>query len=126
MKTKLSKQIRLGNLIKLKNEDYITTVENSTFSIGALIDVNYEGVTITEKWLNQMGFETAIDNEFTKRLDLKIDERFDYFLPKHNLKTFGFRFQGITLFEQVKYIHQIQNLYLDLTGKELTFSYAVS
>jgi hypothetical protein len=126
MKTNLSKQIRLGNIIQLKNEDYITTVKCSTFSIGKLIDINYEGVPITEKRLNQMGFQTAVDNEFTKRLDYKGDARFDYFLPKHNLKTFGFRFKGITLFEEVKYVHHIQNLYLDLTGEELVFSYAVS
>ena len=126
MKTNLSKQIRLGNIIQLKNEDYITTVEPSTFSIGKLIDINYEGVPITEKWLNQMGFEIFVDNEFTKRLDLRIDARFDYFLPKHNLKTFGLRFKGITLFDEIKYVHQIQNLYLDLTGKELVVSDAVS
>jgi hypothetical protein len=126
MKINLSKQIRLGNIIQLKNEDYITTVEYSTFSIGKLIDINYEGVPITEKWLHQMGFEIVVDNEFTKRLDLKIDARFDYFLPKHNLKTFGLRFQGITFFEEINYVHQVQNLYIDLTGKELVFSYAVS
>jgi len=115
----LLNEIRIGNFIQLKNEDYITTVEPSTFSLGVMVNVNYEPVPITQEWLLKFGFEKLIDNEFTLRYDLKKDPRFDYFFPKHNLKTFGLRFQGITLFDEIKYIHQLQNLYFLLTAKEL-------
>jgi hypothetical protein len=50
---------------------------------------------------------------------LKKDPRFDYFFPKHNLKTLGLRFQGLPFFNVVKYVHQLQNFYFALTGREL-------
>lgn len=76
-------------------------------------------IPITEEWLIKFGFEKIIDNEFTLRYDLKKDPSFDYFFPKHNLKTFGLRFKGSTFFDVVKYVHQLQNFYFVLTGLEL-------
>ena len=88
----------------------------------AIVDLDrFSGIPSTEEWLIKLGFEKIIDNEFTLRYELKKDPRFDYFFPKHNLKTFGLRFQGSTFFDVVKYVHQLQNLYFALTGKELTY-----
>ena len=47
-----------------------------------------KAIPLTEEWLLKFGFEKIIDNEFTLRYELKKDPRFDYFFPKHNLKTF--------------------------------------
>ena len=80
----------------------------------------FQELRTTEEWLLKFGFEKIVDNEFTLRYDLKKDARFDYFFPKHNLKTFGMRFQGSSFFDVVKSVHQLQNLYFALTGKELT------
>lgn len=79
----------------------------------------FEPIPLTEEWLIKLGFEKIVDNEFTLRYDLKKDPRFDYSLPKHNLKTFGLRFYGSDFFNVVKYVHQLQNIYFALTNTEL-------
>ena len=121
-----AKEIRIGNYLNVfyKGEfKEIHTVEIATFSMFLegfdLQGIYFEPIPLTEEWLLRFGFEKIIDNEFTLRYELKKDQRFDYFLPKHNLKTFGLRFQGSTFFDVVKYLHQLQNLYFALCGKEL-------
>ena len=84
-------------------------------------DWQAEPIPISEEWLIKLGFEKTLDNEFTLRYDLKNDARFDYFLPRHKLKTFGLRFQGIAFFDTIKNVHQLQNFYFGITGKELSY-----
>lgn len=69
---------------------------------------NVEPILITEKWLLKLGFKKTKDcyrltNKTTISLNLKI-------LYPHTLCGIGF---------EIKYIHQLQNLYFALIGKEL-------
>lgn len=120
-------ELRIGNIIQ---EGKIEQIDNSIDEVYYSGDCYYQSnyccninpFPITEEWLLKFGFEKIIDNEFTLRYDLKKDERFDYFFPKHNLKSFGMRFQGACFFDVVKNVHQLQNIYFALTGKELTIN----
>ena len=76
-------------------------------------------IPINEEWLIKLGFKKIIDNEFTLRYELSNDPRFDYILSKHKLKSYGLRFSGVTFFDVIKYVHQLQNFYFALTGREL-------
>jgi hypothetical protein len=125
------KEFRIGNLInyrivdeKDERKEWLEVSEIDyndlrIFGIKHEINQNYQPIEINEEWLMKFGFEKIIDNEFTLRYELKKDPRFDYFFSKHNLKTFGLRFQGSTFFNVVKYVHQLQNFYFALTGHEL-------
>ena len=125
------KEFRIGNLInyrivdeKDERKEWLEVSEIDyndlrIFGIKHEINQNYQPIEINEEWLMKFGFEKIIDNEFTLRYELKKDPRFDYFFSKHNLKTFGLRFQGSTFFNVVKYVHQLQNFYFALTGREL-------
>lgn len=127
------KEFRIGNLINYRIVDEIderkewlevSQIDYNNlrfFGIKNEMNQDYQPIEINEEWLIKFGFEKIIDNEFTLRYELKKDPRFDYFLPKHNLKTFGLRFTGCTFFDIVKYVHQLQNFYFALTGRELTF-----
>jgi len=131
-KSVTDKEFRIGNLINYRivdkmdeRKEWLEVSEIDyddlrIFGIKHEMNEDYQPIEINEEWLMKFGFEKIIDNEFTLRYELKKDTRFDYFLPKHNLKTFGLRFQGSTFFDVVKYVHQLQNFYFALTGRELT------
>jgi hypothetical protein len=131
-KSVTDKEFRIGNLINYRivdkmdeRKEWLEVSEIDyddlrIFGIKHEMNQDYQPIEINEDWLMKFGFEKIIDNEFTLRYELKKDPRFDYFFPKHNLKTFGLRFQGCTFFDVVKYVHQLQNFYFALTGRELT------
>lgn len=77
------------------------------------------GIDLTEEWLLKFGFEVVYNSDITKRYDLTIDERFDFLINKHDEKLSGIRFKGNTFYQEVKSVHQLQNLYFALTGNEL-------
>lgn len=77
------------------------------------------GIPPNEEWLFKFGFEVVYNSDFTKRYDLTIDERFDFLTNKNDERLSGFRFKGNTFYQEVKSVHQFQNLYYALTGEEL-------
>lgn len=88
----------------------------------------YDAIELTEEWLIKFGFE--IDNNLRES---------ETDMPNWSVKAedgFGVRYLGgmgkwlvnlynwdrqhqLTLYGNVKYIHQLQNLYFSLTGEEL-------
>jgi hypothetical protein len=124
-----SNELRIGNQIKY--HDKIITVAGIVRNTiyyeskelcfdGNIGDYNpFEPIPLTEDWLLKAGFEVVYDSEFTKRLDFIKDNRFDFFINKQNETISGIRFKGNTFFNEVKHVHQLQNLYFALTGNEL-------
>lgn len=78
-----------------------------------------EPIRLSEEWLKKLGFEKIFETDHRKVFDYYLDHRFGY------NDNFGFRninsavtFVGNT-FDHIEYVHQLQNLYFILTGKEL-------
>lgn len=67
-------------------------------------------IPLTEEWLEKFGLEPVIGNEWGD--DLLCFEWADEEL----IYTAG---EGLALSPWIKYVHQLQNLYFALTGKEL-------
>ena len=115
-------ELRIGNLFQYKCEHGYSYANITTKNIQDLIDDPqddfFEPIPITEEWLIKFGFYIVSDNEYKTRFDILEDGRFDYILVKHNLCTSAIRFEGGSLFN-IKYVHQLQNLYFALTQKEL-------
>ena len=107
-------ELRLGNYIyKLGN---VMQVENETFRNVSAMLFPYDPIPITEEWLLNFGFEKVPDGwyMFGEKDDIKFDISYItdcviYFYCCGRTRT-------------LKYVHQVQNLYIALTGEELTLS----
>lgn len=97
-----ARELRIGNWYNPSNpkqmeaEDYINMY------------LNYEPVPLSEQWLLKFGFE-------------KDGSCYTWELNEFGIDCFahvkGFFFQSKTC--EIKYVHQLQNLYHALTGEEL-------
>lgn len=107
-------ELRIGNLIWLWNDDLMDNEAVSVFEINEdeLNGFKYrmresEPIPLTEEWLVKFGFEKH--GEYYILMNPVL-------LLKDNEGSFGVSFwQG----NDMKYVHQLQNLYFALTGEEL-------
>ena len=76
-------------------------------------------IPITEKWLLKFGFyKEHYEDDFTKYCIVFEDIKFEFYIYYNGNKKICFGKLTIMF----KYVHQLQNLYFALTGKELTYS----
>jgi len=109
-------ELRIGNWLNIANTETDTTVTASTFSIGQLINVNYKPIKIDVFWLKRFGFKY---------------NGFVYVFNKHQLRTVdkgeSYIYWVDSVYKaDVKYVHELQNLYFALTKEELTLNKKVS
>lgn len=103
-------ELRIGNWVEIiqpKNGIY-TTVEQSTFSTN--IEDSFKPIILTEEWLLNFGF---IKKDHVHIMYYYADTQSQW---KIKFKNGVFTRDKTT----ISYIHQLQNLYFSLTGKELT------
>lgn len=109
-------ELRLGNWINLKDKGcYKIETGHDIDEISDWInDTNYcTPISLTEEWLIKFGFKKKSDYEANF-----------YNINSFVIKGGGFFYlclgnTNIPL-KEIKYVHHLQNLYMDLTGKELT------
>jgi len=100
-----SNELRLNNLFRQKGSDFVETATFETFKLLSRGAIVIDGVPINEYWLDKFKYQDAFQIE----------------------KLNGFYF--IVLISSVIpvfFIHQLQNLYLDLTGNELLIQNALT
>lgn len=98
-------ELRIGSKIS-KNNNIITVDAKTIFDIWINDGLKiYDPIPLTEEWLLKFGFEkgSLIYFNLNGEIVFKGDNAFRYF--------------GLTV--QLKYVHQLQNLYFALTGQEL-------
>lgn len=115
-----TRDLRIGNFI---NSDNVNCQVEAILLNGGIRTNGGDGkiseftpINLTEKWLLRFGFEYMFLNEWMSigMFGIRV-KNFDYFVygfPKGDEKDY------FTL--ECKYVHQIQNLYFALTGKELS------
>ena len=83
-------------------------------------NLDHRKIPITEEMLLKLGFEVIYRSNFTLRLDHKENFKFG---AGWNLVNghFHIRFIG-EQFTNIKFVHQLQNLYFTITGFELQVS----
>lgn len=69
-------------------------------------DYNVNAIPLTEEWLRKFGFEKLQETYFNGDFELDITDA-------------GFLFSETYIKVSCKYVHQLQNIYFALTGKEL-------
>jgi hypothetical protein len=78
--------------------------------VDLLNGIDWQPIPLTEEWLLRFGFEKDNELNFVK-FSFKV-----HFWSSCNSYMYGWIGGNIEL----KYVHQLQNLYFSLTGKELT------
>lgn len=121
-----SDELRLGNLII---EDGKETEFNGDFY--HWIDGVIKPIPLTEEWLLKLGFKLN-SNEWVNWSNneyenvISISQHKDLFSRKH--LSFSFDTNGCrnmnSINIDIKYVHQLQNLYFALTGSELQVNVA--
>ena len=109
-----TQDLRIGNLVKYNGEFYaIRSFDELHVSFKPFDYIGYdeiEAIEITEEWLLKLGYEK--DGDFFRIKNTRLAEAFIF---KEALSICVHSFW----LKHIKSIHQLQNLYFALTGKEL-------
>lgn len=117
-----AKELRIGNKVLAKtstepgNEWDVTTldvIEIAMIESGAL---EAKPIPLTEDWLENLGFELGANGH--KSIPAWKHPNLDIVLMRYD----GIGIIGWTFQPPLDYVHQLQNLFLALTGKELEIS----
>ena len=124
-----SNELRIGNLVYVpsgikkfvcgttyKNIFYTSNLQNSTY--GQAYDYECNPIPLTEEWLLDLGFTTIEITEETEETEAVIFDFKFSFINKTGTEVWFLSYNG-ELFKELKYVHELQNLYFALTGKEL-------
>ena len=113
----MKNELRLGNYLQDRNGKLAIVEELSKEGIkaysGIVTGLPLSPIPLNEEWLNKFGFEKSFG---------------DYWMESNSGFYFGISSNGelMYLFDEemicpanIKYVHQLQNLFFALTGKEL-------
>ena len=74
-------------------------------------------IQLTEEWFVKFGFyKKSNDCVYSKE---SLEDQFN--IMHNSFHGFKLSMDGCFVFSEIKYVHQLQNLYFALTGEELTF-----
>ncbi|MBK1896267.1 hypothetical protein [Chryseobacterium paridis] len=120
--------LKIRNLVEYKNQiftiteifqnnakDYFVKIENDIYSISAPADA-INPIQITEEWLEKFGFSRTYSSEQRIRYE-RPEEFIKYDIdlsPKKIVE--GLKIYGNSI--RCKYIHEFQNIFSSLFGKE--------
>jgi hypothetical protein len=106
-------ELRIGNLVKYKHLSESSSI--SAFDISQISDdnSNVEPIRLTEEWLLKFGFKKDLEN------DLYLESTSTSFFVWQNKRVELLDNKNNICISHCKYVHQLQNLYLALTGEEL-------
>lgn len=116
------KELRIGNYVQPRNDSGREAKIGTVFAIGNYhVSVNdnnnpydyhlIEPVLVTEDILSKCNF-----------VKQKLGDTVIYFNPLMELDAY-FRLNGGVYNIEIKYLHQLQNLFFDLTGQELEIKF---
>lgn len=106
-------ELRIGNVIETQDLGpwHETIVTPQTMELMYLAPETYRGIPLTEEWLVRMGFKERHIYEEVSEWNLgpyRIQTNVEFYI-----------WMGIGDGVELKYVHQLQNLYFALTGQEL-------
>lgn len=103
------------NLHTIKGQD-ISDIENGRITLNAI-----QPIPITPEWLERCGFEKQDDGSCNVQIGNTIYLEFSRDLICSITPGVWFDYACKTRSE-IKYLHQLQNIYFDLAGEELTIN----
>jgi len=137
-----TKEVRVGNFVLNHKKEATKVVQTLMDSLGGAIngwdETNFDPIPLTEEWLLKAGFElynyepNEEGDEFPDfiYMSYKITppEKLYYYTITNTPEDGGYydfcvkvQFADYVMLNSIQYVHQLQNLYFALTGKELEF-----
>ncbi|MDP9954687.1 hypothetical protein J2X97_000324 [Epilithonimonas hungarica] len=86
---------------------YVKVLSNDNRNYEAVKDYEIDPISLTEEWLLKFGFEKTKNFKYIHNK-----------LPNHKI-VFGNGFYLSYVINEIKYVHQLQNIHFALTGEEL-------
>ena len=118
VRTKISRKIATYEITKIKA---LNIHHLEIFPISK----NFESIQLTEEWFFTFGFEkSTVEEPYFKKNKIEVFKysKGNFFLLGGNNTTYGIGlhdvWQGMEI--NIKYVHELQNLYFALTGEELS------
>lgn len=126
---KIENDIHFHNVLEIQNgslsfDDFYGDAEDSEYEAVNILEV--EPIKITTSWLEMLGFKFVVRNMWELKVDFYTKLQFynnqDDYITLHikNYKDMKFESETYTYLKHIKHIHEIQNLFHSLTGRELT------
>jgi len=116
-----SKDLRIGNLVKGNSRGGTHILDIGILKYIDETKSGYSPILLTEKWLINFGFELKEDEGDVKyyeknTIGIKMDDCLDFYcyIKSYNSNAFF-------MIKQLELVHELQNLYLALTGEEFEF-----
>lgn len=128
------KELRIGNYVKFLEESKFNILQvdlNDICNIESDIEGVFEPIKLTKEWLIKFGFKEILNPDtywnaeriyIYREYALFYDETKIYNLDSGDIYydiSYQYR-NGHGIIKNIDYVHQLQNLYFALTGKELT------
>jgi hypothetical protein len=111
-------ELRIGNFVEINNKIIIMDTRIFHAVIHGFEGYEPKPIPITEYWILKFGFNKS------NRLDLgELKPCYVIFSLAVMIRHSSFFIDWIGGNTEIKYVHQLQNLYFALTGEELTFNY---
>lgn len=113
-------EFRIGSTVWLKSKDKPYTIASGHDIDEGIDSDDFEPVPLTEEWLLKFGFEKG-SNETNKKCFYKRDFVFIFYSDGIGGRFSKCFFQSACThtLSEIKYVHQLQNLFYALTGEEL-------
>ena len=109
-------ELRLNNYVTDVEDNDIYQIDKTWFAYLPKSINNIQPIPLTEQWLKDFGFEIGVSGKSTFA---EIPEPNWFIMSKNDNEAvwnpYFLRSKG-----KCEYVHQLQNLYFCLTGKELT------
>ena len=113
-------ELRIGNWVRRRESDTNIQIEQYLLCNAELC--KYQPIPLTEEWLLKFGFVRPCEEHRYNTWEkyLAPNRTFNILPPYEKIKYYGYS-AGHRIGElEIKYIHQLQNLYFALTDEELT------
>lgn len=127
-----ARELRIGNAIWFDRREKVKWVNSRV--IADIESQNneclYSPITLTEEWLDSFGFETdgvtfKIKVNGLRVVLFQINKSNNYNDNVNEFTVTVYQHKEAIEISRIKYVHQLQNLYFALTGKELTIKETV-
>lgn len=123
-------ELRIGNIVEYLIHDELA--EPKTEWVENVVDLddlkaiekskNYRPIPLTEEWLLNFGFYETTKEHYVSGL-YTMNKPDGFYINKETMCYCDINYEGTTNDRiKIQYVHQLQNLYLALTGEELTYT----
>lgn len=115
-----AEELRIGNLVQDRHSEECGMIDIVVLGIiDAMENHSYEPIPLTEEWLVKFGFEKMDAFGWVKDF-ITLDESVAHYSFDMWRGTYSIEKCDMTeIPQEIKYVHQLQNLYYALTGEEL-------